>query len=119
MDEIKSGLKVHKELGRCRRFLLRKDLLRKVKKCDGKLSNVLQTFQVCDRFIMRVICPTRCLQIRLMMDARFTQLADQKGLVKVRILRITGNRNQLMTSIGHTSWSMWPLLLTWYRYVRV
>jgi hypothetical protein len=55
----------------------------------------------------------------LMMDARFTQLADQKGLVKVRILRITGNRNQLMTSIGHTSWSMWPLRLTWYRYVRV
>ncbi|KAH9990498.1 hypothetical protein BJV77DRAFT_963347 [Russula vinacea] len=56
------ALKQSKEIGSFKQVLLRKDLLLKVKQYDGMLSNVLQRFQV-----------------TLALDARFAQIADQKG----------------------------------------
>jgi hypothetical protein len=46
LDEIKRSVKENNEVGGVKKLFLRKDLLRKVKQHDAKLSNVLQTFHV-------------------------------------------------------------------------
>jgi hypothetical protein len=44
---MKGALKQNNEIGGVKKLFLRKDLLQKVKQHDRKLSDVLQTFQVC------------------------------------------------------------------------
>ncbi|KAI0246915.1 hypothetical protein BJV78DRAFT_1157567 [Lactifluus subvellereus] len=56
---IEGALKQCTEVGRVKKIILRKELLRKIKQYDGELSNVLQTFQVA-----------------LALDARLAQLAE-------------------------------------------
>ncbi|KAI9439180.1 hypothetical protein H4582DRAFT_121855 [Lactarius indigo] len=46
LDEIEHVLKECSKNKGIKGFLLRKDLLTKIKQCDGELSNVLQAFQV-------------------------------------------------------------------------
>jgi hypothetical protein len=46
LDGIKRALEENNEVGGLKKSFLRKDLLRKVKQHDGKLSNVLHTFHV-------------------------------------------------------------------------
>lgn len=118
LDGIKSALKQSKEIGSFKQVLLRKDLLLKVKQYDGMLSNVLQRFQVCHRFTVLVTVLTRRLQVTLALDARFAQIADQKGH-KVRILPISNHINQLTPSTGHSRCSTWSFGLLWYRHVGV
>ena len=85
MDGIKAALKENNKVGGIKKVFLRKDLLRKVKQYDSKLSNVLQTFQVSYLFIACVTFPTHRLQAQLGLDVRFAvaQLAEGR---KVRIL---------------------------------
>jgi hypothetical protein len=85
LDGIKAALKENKEVGGIKKVFLRKDLLRKVKQYDGKLSNVLQTFQVSCPFIAGVTLPTHRLQAQLGLDMRFAvaQLAEGR---KVRTI---------------------------------
>jgi hypothetical protein len=106
LDGIKSALKQSKEMGSFKQVLLRKDLLQKVKQYDGMLSNVLQRFQVCRRFTILVTLLTSHLQFTLALDARFAQLADQKGH-RVCILPISIHYNQLTPSTGHSRCSTW------------
>jgi hypothetical protein len=47
--ELEQSKKVRSTM---KRIILRKDMARRVKQCDGKLSNLLQTFQVCRFFII-------------------------------------------------------------------
>ena len=56
---------------------MRKDMVRSIKQCDGRLSNLLQTFEVCRPFgcsFHSFSSITRRLQIALLVDARFEQL---------------------------------------------
>ncbi|KAI0286485.1 hypothetical protein BC826DRAFT_80498 [Russula brevipes] len=59
LDGIMHALEQNRQVGRIEKMLLRKELLRKVKQCDGRLSTVLQTFQAA-----------------LAVDSRFAQLAE-------------------------------------------
>ena len=47
LDGIEGALKECAEASAIKRFFLRADMLKRVKKYDAKLSNVLQNFQVC------------------------------------------------------------------------
>ena len=78
LDGIKGALKENKELGAIKKLFLRKVLLQKVKQHDSKLSNVLQTFNVRCPFTVVVTLLIYCLQLQLMLmlDARFAQLAE-------------------------------------------
>jgi hypothetical protein len=105
LDGIESALKQSKEIGRFKQVLLRKDLLLKVKQYDGILSNVLQRFQVCRQFTVLVTIVTRRLQVTLTLDARFAQLADQKGHT-VRILP-SNHINQLTPLTDYSRCSSW------------
>lgn len=109
LDGIKAVLKQSKEIGSIKQILLRKELQQKVKQYDGKLSNVVQRFQVCHRFsLIPITLPTLHLQVTLALDTRFAQLADQKGN-KVHILPVSGHCNQLTSTIGCPWWSIWSL----------
>ena len=57
-----------------RRVISRKDMGQTVKQCDGKLSNLLQTFQVCRQFVVRFTVVTHRLQVALAIDARLEQI---------------------------------------------
>ena len=46
LDGVKRALKENNEVRGVKKLFLRKDLLRKVKQHDAKLSNVLHTFHV-------------------------------------------------------------------------
>jgi len=59
LDGVRHALAQNRQVGRIEKMLLRKELLRKVKQYDGRLSTVLQTFQVA-----------------LAVDSRFAQLAE-------------------------------------------
>jgi len=59
LDGIGRALAQNRQVGGIKKMLLRKDLLRKVKQYDGRLSTVLQTFQAA-----------------LAVDSRFAQLAE-------------------------------------------
>jgi len=62
-----------------KKIILRSETLRRVKKCDGKLSNLIQTFQVCRRPIVRFTGVTYYLQIALAIDARLEQIKVNKS----------------------------------------
>jgi hypothetical protein len=56
--------------------VLRKDIIGTVKQCDGKLSNLLQTFQVCHQSTL-IVCfngVTHGLQLALIIDERLEQI---------------------------------------------
>lgn len=55
------------------------EMVRRLKQCDGKLSNLLQTFQVCRRSIARFTGVTYRLQIALDIDARLAQIKVNKS----------------------------------------
>ncbi|KAI0291065.1 hypothetical protein B0F90DRAFT_1929035 [Multifurca ochricompacta] len=76
---IERSLKQSMEIGRVRKVLLRKDLLRNVKQYDGELSHVLQTFQA-----------------KLALDARFEQIVERR---KVTPAGLSGPSNTI-TSIS-------------------
>jgi hypothetical protein len=76
LDEIREALRENDKIGVIKKMFLRKDLLRKVKQHDAKLSNVLQTFQVRSPFVICVTSPTYHLQAELSLDIRFAQLAE-------------------------------------------
>jgi hypothetical protein len=106
LDEIKGALKQSKEIGSIKQVLLRKELLLKVKQYDGKLANVIQRFQVRRRFVIPATLLTNRLQVTLDLDARFAQIAYQKGHM-VRIIPISNHLNQLTTLTGHSRRSTW------------
>jgi hypothetical protein len=54
-------------------------MARTVKQCDGKLSNLLQSFEVCLRFIIRFTSVTYRLQVALAIDARLEQIKVNKN----------------------------------------
>jgi hypothetical protein len=99
LDGIKEALKENNEVAGVKKLFLRKDLLRKVKQYDGKLSDVLLTFQVRCLFSAGAFLLTYRLKARLSMDARFAQLADGR---KVCTLPILANHDRLTSSIGHS-----------------
>jgi hypothetical protein len=76
LDEIREALRENDKIGVIKKMFLRKDLLRKVKQHDAKLSNVLQTFQVRSPFVICVTSPTCHPQAELSLDIRFAQLAE-------------------------------------------
>jgi len=80
-------------------LFLRKDLLRKVKQYDGKLANVIQTFQVRCPLLIGVTLPTHCLQAELIIDVRFAQLTEG---FKVCARPISANDYPLTSSVGHS-----------------
>jgi hypothetical protein len=55
------------------------EMVRKLKLCDGKLSNLLQTFQVCRRTIVCFTGVTYGLQVALVIDARLEQIEANKS----------------------------------------
>ena len=58
-------------------FLLRKDLLTKIKQCDAELSNVLQAFHVSALFLL-VVSPNTLnisLKAELLLDVRVALIA--------------------------------------------
>ncbi|KAI0297835.1 hypothetical protein B0F90DRAFT_1736888 [Multifurca ochricompacta] len=61
LQGIEDALKESSSIGGMRKFLLRADILRKIKQYDGKLSNVLQTFQA-----------------KLVLDSRFAQIVQDR-----------------------------------------
>ena len=69
---------------------------RKVKAYDAKLSNELQSFQVCPQFSAHVTRLIRHLQAALAFNPYFVQFAAQ---IEVRTLSTT-NHNLLINSIG-------------------
>ena len=58
---------------------------RKVKAFDAKLSNLLQSFQVCPQFSVRVSCLIRHLQAALAFNPYFMHFAAQ---IEVRTLSV-------------------------------
>ena len=65
---------------------MRKDLLQKVKRYDGKLSNVLHIFQVCHAFAILFPRLIRRMQATLNLDTWFALLAKRLG---VRLSNLT------------------------------
>ena len=58
-------------------FLLRKDLLTKIKQCDLEISNVLQAFQVCALFLLLFVSTSLPIspQAELTLDTRVALVA--------------------------------------------
>ncbi|KAH9970449.1 hypothetical protein BJV74DRAFT_990545 [Russula compacta] len=68
---IRDALNRSRDLGRVKKTLLRKDLQLEIDRYDGKLSNVLGTFQVCRQFAILIIRTTRRLQAMVVLDTGF------------------------------------------------
>jgi hypothetical protein len=64
-----------------KKIILRRETVRRVKKCDGKLSNLIQTFQVCRQSIVRFtgVTVTYRMQVALAIDARLEQIKVNKS----------------------------------------
>ena len=70
-------MKQNENVGVARRAFLGTYSQRKVKAYDAKLSNVLQSFQVCPQFSVHVSCLIRHLQAALAFNPHFMQFAAQ------------------------------------------
>ena len=70
-----------KETSILKKIILRKDMARRVKQCDGKLSNLLQTFEVrhWSKFFVRFTGVNHRLQVALAIDARLEQVKLNKN----------------------------------------
>jgi hypothetical protein len=82
LNEIKRELGQRSSSSTLKWVILRKDKVQRVKRCDGKLSNLLQTFEVCRRIGRQFHGSkgvTHRLQIALTMDARLEQIKINKS----------------------------------------
>jgi len=70
-----------KERSTLKKIILRKDMARRVKQCDGKISNLLQTFEVRRwfKFFVRFTGVNHRLQVALAIDARLEQVKVNKN----------------------------------------
>ena len=89
LGPIEHAIKQRNKVGGVRSVFLGTYLQRKVKTYDSKLSNVLQSFQVCPQlttYFTWLICR---LQATLAFDPHFVQSAERIEVCILRLLRIT------------------------------
>jgi hypothetical protein len=75
-----------KERSILKKIILRKDMARRVKQCDGKISNLLQTFEVSRwfKFFVRFTGINHRMQVALAIDARLEQVKVNKNSRRYR-----------------------------------
>ena len=120
LDEIKSSLKRSKDIRGIKKVLFRMDLVQKVKQYDSKLANVLHTFHVRNQFTVHFPRLTSCLQVKLTLDIRLAQLAEEHRHRVRCVGPMSTNHNQLTSSIiGDPRWFISCRRLVRYCHVRV
>ncbi|KAI0291023.1 hypothetical protein B0F90DRAFT_441288 [Multifurca ochricompacta] len=84
LHEIKIALEECAETGGIRKVLLRTDILRKIKQYDGKLLNVLQTFQA-----------------KLALDSRFALVVQDRKITTTHVGSADAGQAEAITYISH------------------
>jgi hypothetical protein len=86
LDGLRHELEQSKKVrSTVKRIVFRKDMGRRVKQCDGKLSNLLQTFEVCHWHVVYFTGKTHRPQIALAIDARLEQIKINKNSCQRRM----------------------------------
>ena len=89
LGPIEHAIKLSNKVGVIRSVFLGTYLRWKVKTYDARLSNVLQSFQVCPQFATYLTCLICHLQATLAFDPHFVQSAERIEVCILPLLRIT------------------------------